>query len=628
MCGIAGFLNFDFNNSYFDQVNSIQQHRGPDAQSSYQNENLKLYHQRLSIIDMSDDANQPFEKDGLVIVFNGEIYNYRALRKGLSDEGVSFSTSSDTEVLLELYRSKGADCLNDLEGMFAFAIYEKRSKNLFLARDPFGIKPFFYYSNGNNFAFASELKTLVKAPGVDKEINLNSLTSSLNYLWIPGNKSMFSAIEKLPAGYYASVSPQGVFELIQYYKPSTLISFSNESEAIDAIDYALQNSVKRHLEADVPVSAFLSGGLDSSLLSVLAHKHQPLSTYSIAIAQKDKRIEQMPDDAKYAKQLAKEHGFDHHEIQIDPSITEELPHMVYQLDEPIGDPAAINTYLLSKAARDNGVKVLLSGMGADELFFGYRRQMATLLALKYQNVPKPIRSLVNATANALPVKIGNKGIKPVRWAQRFLTFANLSPADAYQRSYSYYDSNELSDLFTGDVTSQTNELVSSHRSLFNEAYGDNDYINKMCFTDMHYFMQGLNLTYTDRASMAASVEVRVPFIDKEVVELALAIKGSLKFKNRTQKYLLKKVGERHLPKNIIYRPKASFGAPIRSWISGSLSPMVHDLLNSDSIKDRGVFNPTFVENLIKDDKEGKKDNAYQIYQLLTTELWFKNFVDS
>ena len=177
------------------------------------------------------------------------------------------------------------------------------------------------------------------------------------------------------------------------------------------------------------------------------------------------------------------------------------------------------------------------------------------------------------------------------------------------------------------MTSQTNELISSHRSLFNEAYGDKDYINKMCFTDMHYFMQGLNLTYTDRASMAASVEVRVPFIDKEVVELALAIKGNLKFKNRTQKYLLKKVGERYLPKSIIYRPKASFGAPIRSWISGSLSPMVQDLLNSDSIKNRGIFNPTFVKKLIGDDKAGKKDNAYQIYQLLTTELWFRKFVD-
>ena len=288
MCGIAGFLNFDFKDPYFDRVNIIQQHRGPDAQSSYQNENLKLFHQRLSIIDISNAANQPFEKDGLVIVFNGEIYNYKSLRKALQNRGVSFSTTSDTEVLLELYRIYGSDCLDDLEGMFAFAIYDKRSRNLFIARDPFGIKPFFYFTKGTKFAFASELKTLIKAPEVSKEINLSSLTASLNYLWIPGNHSMFSSIEKLPAGYYANVSPEGIFDLKHYYKPSTLIRYYNEGESIEVIDFALQNSVKRHLEADVPVSSFLSGGLDSSLLSVLASKHQSLSTYSIAISQKDK----------------------------------------------------------------------------------------------------------------------------------------------------------------------------------------------------------------------------------------------------------------------------------------------------------------------------------------------------
>jgi asparagine synthase (glutamine-hydrolysing) len=627
MCGIAGFLNFDYNDSYFDSVNTIQYHRGPDAQSSCQHENVKLFHQRLSIIDISDAANQPFEKNGLVIVFNGEIYNYRNLREGLLKQGVSFLTTSDTEVLLELYRIKGADCLDDLEGMFAFSIFELQTKELFLARDPFGIKPLFYYSEANKFAFASELKTLVKAPGIERNLNYESLTASLNYLWVPGNETMFKGIRKLASGTYAIVKPNGRLETKQYYTPSTLIKLSNENEAVEAIDIALQNSVKRHLEADVPVSAFLSGGLDSSLLSVLAHQHQPLSTYSIAISQQDKTVEQMPDDAKYARLLAKLHGFDHHEIQIDPSITDELPNMVYHLDEPIGDPAAINTYLISKAARYNGVKVLLSGMGADELFFGYRRQMATLLALQYQQVPKPIRSVINSVTNSLPVKIGNMGIKPVRWAQRFLTFANLSPSDTYQRSYSYYDSKNLNSLFTADVSEYVNNIANSHRALFNEAYASDDYINKMCYTDMHYFMQGLNLTYTDRASMAASVEVRVPFIDKEMIDVALAIKGDLKFKNRTQKYLLKKVAEKYLPKEIIYRRKASFGAPIRSWISGSLSPMVQDLLNSDSIKNRGIFNPTFVEKLIREDKEGKKDNAYQIYQLLTVELWFKQFMD-
>ncbi len=623
MCGIAGFLNFDYAHSYFEKVNQIQQHRGPDAQSSFQSENVKLYHQRLSIIDITEAANQPFEKDGLVIIFNGEIYNYRILRENLRQQGISFSTSSDTEVLLELFRLKGASCLDDLEGMFAFCIYDKQSKTIFLARDPFGIKPLFYYSKGNQFAFASELKTLTKIPGIDKTLNFNSLTASLNYLWIPGNESMFQEIQKLPPGNFTTIDIKGNFHLTPYYSPSNLITFSHEQEAVDILDEILQKSVTRHLEADVPVSAFLSGGLDSSLLSVLAHKQQPLSTYSIAISQQDKKVEQMPDDAKYARILADKYGFVHHELEINPSITDELPHMVYHLDEPIGDPAAINTYLISKAARDNGVKVLLSGMGADELFFGYRRQMATLLALKYQQAPKFLRNIFGKTSNALPVKLG----KHVRWAKRFLTFADLAPADAYQRSYSYYSSNELNRLVNDDITAQVKSLYQKHNAVFNEYFAPKDFINKMCFTDTQYFMQGLNLTYTDRASMAASVEVRVPFIDKEVVNFALSLNGNLKYKKRIQKYILKKVAERHLPHNIIYRPKASFGAPIRSWISGALSPMVGDLLNVDSIKKRGIFNPTFVEKLIKEDKQGKKDNAYQIYQLLTTELWFQRFVD-
>jgi asparagine synthase (glutamine-hydrolysing) len=627
MCGIAGFLNYDFNHSFFDEVNTIQYHRGPDAQDSFRHENIQLYHQRLSIIDISEAANQPFKKDKYIIIFNGEIYNYKSLRQTLIEEkGILFRTSSDTEVLLELYRSKGPNCLNDLQGMFAFAIYNLESRELFLARDHFGIKPLFYYSNSRQFAFASELKTLIKAPGIKKDINYLSLTSSLNYLWLPGNATMFNGINKLPPGSFAVITNEGEMALKSYYEPpQTTVDYS-EADAIAELDEILCNSVSRHLEADVPVSAFLSGGLDSSLLSVLAKREQPLSTYSIAISRDDKRIEQMPDDAKYAREVANKYGMDHHEILINPAVAEELPHMVYHLDEPIGDPAAINTYLISKAARENGVKVLLSGMGADEIFFGYRRQMATLEAMKYQKMPGLFKGLVGNITNMLPVRIGNKGIKTTRWAKRFLSFANLPPSEAYQRSYSYYDKASLINLLTNDATNDIDEMYLAHQRIFDRGFED-DLINKMCYTDVQYFMQGLNLTYTDRASMAASVEVRVPFIDKKVVDFALSIPGPLKYKHRKQKYLLKKVAEKYLPKNIIYRPKASFGAPIRSWISGALEPMVNDLLSSDSISNRGLFNPNEIRDLIKSNKEGKADNAYQIYQLLTTELWFREFVD-
>ena len=627
MCGIAGFLNFDFENPYFDRIHEIQLHRGPDAQHSFEHENLRLYHQRLSIIDISDAANQPFIKDEFVIVFNGEIYNYKRLRKKLIDSfGVDFRTTSDTEVLLELYRHKGSDCLDDLQGMFAFAIYNKKTNVLFLARDHFGIKPLFYYAHSNQFAFASELKTLVKLPGIKKTINFSSLVSTLNYVWLPGNESMFEEIHKLPPASYAVITSNGSYTIKQYYRPQTSAYIYSEQEAADHLDEVLGQSILRHLEADVPVSSFLSGGLDSSLLSVIANQHQKVSTYSIAFNEQDKKVEQMPDDAKYARQLASKYGLDHHEILIEPSITEELPKMVYHLDEPIGDPSAINTYLISKAAHERGVKVLLSGMGADELFFGYRRQKATLYALRYQQLPQGFRGLTTAMTNMLPVRVGNMGIRPVRWAKRFLSFANLPPSEAYQRSYSYYDKSRFNELFSRDVTAEVNKMYSAHQQIFEEAY-PNDIINKMCYTDLHYFMQGLNLTVTDRASMAASVEVRVPFIDKEVVNLALSISGNLKFRKGQQKYILKKVAEKYLPHNIIYRPKASFSVPIRSWISGAMEPMVMDILNSETVKKRGIFNPGFIEQLVRNDKNGKADYAYQIYQLLTIELWFREFMD-
>lgn len=300
--------------------------------------------------------------------------------------------------------------------------------------------------------------------------------------------------------------------------------------------------------------------------------------------------------------------------------------MVYALDEPIGDPAAINTYLICKAAREKGVKVLLSGMGADEMFFGYRRQKALLIASRYKRIPGALRTMILGVSRLLPLRLFGKGIRLTRWARRFLSFASLPEEEAYMRSYSYYDVKELQALFHDDISNNYEALRRQHAGLFQSAYKD-DLINQTCYTDIHMFMQGLNLTYTDRASMAASVEVRVPFIDKEMITLAMQIHGSLKYKNGESKYVLKKAAERVLPKEIIYRPKASFGAPIRSWISNELRPMVDELLSEENIKKRKLFNYRFVKKLIDEDRRGASDNAYRIYQLLTVELWLRQFTD-
>ncbi len=629
MCGIAGFLNYpDKLEPFINSIAQIQRHRGPDHQAVWRTEGIALCHQRLSIIDLSEEANQPMCKNGLTIVFNGEIYNYQELRQNLRTQfQVSFNTNSDTEVVLESYRLLGVKCLDTFKGMFAFAIYNEQNSSLFVARDPFGIKPLFYTAKGDQFYFASELKTLIQIPGFEKNINHKAMVAAVNYLWLPETECMFERVYKLKAGNYLIREANSEINTKIYYQPQREVIDRSLADTRDMLDESIKASVKRHMVADVPVSAFLSGGLDSSLISVLAQKHNPkLSTYSINILEEDQKIEQMPDDAKYARSLAKEFGFDHHEVTITPSITEYLPKMVYHLDEPIGDPAAINTFIISDEARKRGCKVLLSGMGADEIFFGYRRQMATLLAQKYQRLPRGIQKAAKWGAYKLPVQIAGRGFKPGRWAQRFTDFASLPMSQAYMRSYSYYDQEKVGSLLNQSVEMEMSDLVTEHDELFNAFYAG-DTINQMCQTDIKMFMNGLNLTYTDRASMAASVEVRVPFIDRDVIELAMSISGEYKFYGKQQKSILKMVAEQYLPKKVVYRPKASFGAPIRSWISGSLKDMVGDLLCERNLRKRDFFNHAYVNQLIDDNKRGRKDNAYQIYELLTIELWLQNFLD-
>jgi asparagine synthase (glutamine-hydrolysing) len=628
MCGLAGFIGFNDNEHLSQQANVIQSHRGPDHQATWSDDHISLAHQRLSIIDLSERGNQPLQKDNLLIVFNGEIYNYQELRKELEEAGgIEFKSDSDTEVVLEYYRLHKEACLDKLIGMFAFAIYDVVSKSLFIARDHLGIKPLFYFFDGKRFAFSSELKTLLAIPEISLTINSKSLISSLNYLWVSGNETMFNGCFKLPPAHYIELHVDMELKMSQYWSLRDGNGSRNESKVIEELTKIIDESVDRHMVADVPVSAFLSGGLDSSLVSVLAARiNKNLSTYTIAISQKDKKIEQMPDDQKYARQLASLHHFDHNEILISSMIVDLLPKIVRTLDEPIGDPAAINTFLICEAAKKKGVKVLLSGMGADEIFGGYRRHKASLLSLQFKKLPKGFQKLVSSIVQHLPVKIGNRGIRFTRWAKRFLEFASMPFESAYMRSYSYYSREELGELLKDNYSNEINKIYNEHAEIFNSKF-KGDLVNQMCNTDLHLFLLGLNLTYSDRASMAASVEVRVPFVDKKVIEYAMTIAGDLKIKGGVSKYILKKVAEKYLPREIIYRPKAPFGAPIRSWISDELKPMVDDLLGEDAVKKRGIFNYGYIKKIIDEDRMGVRDNAYRIYQLLTIELWFREFFD-
>lgn len=631
MCGINGLISFSDSKKFINLMNEAIKHRGPDAEGEWFSRNVTLAHRRLSIIDLSSLANQPFIKDGLVIVYNGEIYNFLKLRDKLLKKGIKFRTRSDTEVVLELFRVYGVESFNMLLGMFSFCIYNTEKQELFLVRDYFGIKPLYYtVIRDKKLAFSSELKALTVLPEIRREINPKAIVSCINYLWIYGNESIFKGVKKVPPAHYMYIHIHNErldIKIKRYWELKIQNLPNSENQLKERLKELLEESIRGHLIADVPVGGLLSGGLDSSLIAVIAKRfNSNLSTYTISISEKDKKVERMPDDNVYAKKVSKIFNINHKDIPIKPDAIKFLRQMAYILDEPVGDPAAINTYLICKAAKDRGIKVLLSGMGADEIFGGYRRQYATLLAQDLNKMPLFVKNTIKGMLNFFPVRIGRCGMKRVRWGRRLFSFVDMPIDLAYMRSYSYYSREELYKLFNYELNDVVDSIYQEHKEIFYKIKEFDD-INKMCYADINMFMPGLNLTYTDRASMAASVEVRTPFIDKNLIEFAMSIDGRFKISRNISKYILRKAASDYIPQEIAYRPKASFGMPIRAWISRDLKELIDDVLSDDNIKKRGLLNPRFVRRIIDDDRKGREDNAYRIYQFLTMELWMRRYID-
>jgi asparagine synthase (glutamine-hydrolysing) len=494
---------------------------------------------------------------------------------------------------------------------------------LFLARDQLGIKPLYYLARGGAVVFASELKAITGTIGPELEIDAGSLVASMLYYWVPDQRCSIAGVEKLQPGTCAEVRPDGTVRIEQYWN---IAEVAAEAAAGDPVDLGavIEDSVAAHLVSDVPVSTFLSGGLDSSIVTVLARRHnREIDAYTITFRPEDQRLEAMPEDAVYARKVASEYGVQLHEIAIDPDVTEMLPRVVEALDEPIGDPAAVNTILICDAARAAGAKVLLSGMGADELFGGYRKHLACVAAARYQRWPRPVRSMVRPTVDRLPVAVGSRGIRPTRWAKRFLTFAELSEEPAFRRSYTLYDPAGLERLVGADLSAHVAEVTEQHRGVYEDSALP-DHVNRMCLADARMFLPGLNLAYTDRASMAASTEVRVPFVDVDVVRAAFSHPGSAKIRHGAGKVALKNAAAQWLPKEIVHRPKASFGAPIRAWISRDLRGLVDDVLVHGELISDGVLRDAPVRELIAEEHAGREDRAKQIWQLLSLELWYRH----
>lgn len=630
MCGINGFVSVapsgDDDYALVNRMNRVISHRGGDYQAVQSVADGALGHCRLSIQDLTSAGHQPFVKDDYVLVFNGEIYNFKALAQSL--DGVEWISGTDTEVLLEMWRRYGASCLTQLRGMFAFAIYQHSTAELYLCRDFFGIKPLYYHHNGSQLFFSSELKAISDVAG-PLSMNPGAVAESLLLCWIRDSQCVFHGVQKLQPGQLLCWKA-GQIQLKTYWQPSTLLQAAPVKRSvlgtIDELDLVLQQSVQSHMVSDVPVSAFLSGGLDSSLLVAMARQHAAqLSCYTIRFSDADQRFEKMADDHFYAQKVAKEFGLPLHTIEVKPDLAKLLQQVVYHLDEPIGDSAAINTFLICQAAHQAGVKVLLSGMGADEIFGGYRKHAACLYAGQYRRLPSVVRRGIGAVVERLPAASAEQGFRLTRWAKKFLSFANLPEDEAFLRSYSYYSPAELAEICLFDSTQHLSELQRSHAATYQQARAQRGPIDAMCYTDVTHFMVGLNLHYTDRASMAFSTEVRVPFIDREVVECGFSIAEALKIKSGQQKYVLKKVAERWLPKDIIYRPKSPFTLPLRAWIKHDLRGMVADyLLAEDGLAGRGLIRPSFLTRLVDEEQSGLQDHAQKIWHLLTLEQWLRN----
>ena len=632
MCGIAGIIGHG-NRAVIERMSALLSHRGPDDSGYFEAaESLVfLIHRRLSIIDTSSAGHQPMvdAERKLTIVYNGEIYNYRELRQELTSQGHVFTSHSDTEVLLRLYAIDGERMLKRLNGIYAFSIWDDHRKRLFAARDALGVKPFYYVEGSNWFSFASEIKALLAIPDVSAEINPEALYSHLIYLWSPSPATILKQVKKLPPG-HALIVREGVVErLWQHYDPpcsAPLVSMEWKESASELHD-VIGAAVRRQLVSDVPVGSFLSGGLDSSLVTSFAAealRPAPFESFTIDLDMPHAKEEGFADDLPYAEMVAASQGVHLNRVRVGPEMVDLLPKMIYHLDEPQADPAPLNTYLICQAARKAGIKVLLSGAGGDDVFSGYRRHTALELEKYWIWLPSAVRSAIAAVSGRM--------YKRSPFLRRFSKAFAFAAAAEDARLVSYFfwiDPVTGRDLLSrefrqGLSTSQAFQpLIEALERLPDAA----PRLNKMLYLEEKFFLPDHNLNYTDKLSMACGVEVRVPLLDPAVINYAAQLPIHFKHRGLTGKWLLRKAAERRLPRQAIYRPKSGFGAPLRRWLHVELHDFMRDILSESSLRRRGMFNPEAIQALINEDRAGSVDGAYTLFAVMCIELWCRTFLD-
>jgi asparagine synthase (glutamine-hydrolysing) len=625
MCGISGFYNYrsgePANEAILQAMLQSIYHRGPDDEGRYRDGSMAMGMRRLSIIDVAG-GKQPIEnEDGsIIVVFNGEIYNYREVREQLVQRGHTFVTASDTEVIVHLYEDFGEECVHHLRGMFGFSVWDKRHRRLFVARDRLGIKPLYYTDNGTRLVFGSEIKSLLYYPDVEARPDLDGLSNFLSLKYVPAPQTMFAGIQALPPGYTLTCDERGI-RLRQYWD----LSFVNEhdghtteAEYEEQLDHLMREIVRMHLVSDVPFGAFLSGGVDSSTIVALMSEflNEPVKTFSVGFTGEGSEYSELP----YAHIVSKHCHTDHHDIFIGPqdfmNLTEKV---IWHLDQPIADEACLANYMVAELASRH-VKMVLTGEGGDELFAGYARYPGERMSPLFRHIPLALRGMMMAT---LPRIAGLRRPKLALYA-----LCHSDEVTRFLNWFPLFNSDMKAALLSPSLKAQLNGVTSREVFAYHLAKTNaTNPINRMLYVDTKLWLPDDLLARGDKTSMATSIEGRVPFLDHKLVEFAAALPTELKLKGFVRKYLLKRVSAKLLPEIIIKRKKEGFPIPIAVWLRREVRPYIRDILSPESIQRRGLFQYAVIEKLLDEHESGFADHGDKLWSLLSVELWYRRFID-
>jgi len=626
MCGIAGRYNYltgaPVASAVIGGMTDLLAHRGPDGDGVWTHGPVGLGHRRLAVIDLSPAGRQPMLSmdRSLTITFNGEIYNFQELRRELEARGHAFQTRTDTEVILAAYRQWGADCLSRLKGMFAFAIWDADARTLFLARDRVGKKPLHYLLDRDGLAFASEPKAFLADPAFTPAVDLNAVSAYLSYQYVPSPMSAFKGVHKLPPAHYLMVR-DGKIQIERYWKLSyARKQTTDEQTAKDELLERLRDAVRQRLISDVPLGAFLSGGVDSSLVVALMAQlsDSPVKTFSIGFD------EQEFNELPYARLVAQRYGTDHHEFIVRPDAAEIFDKLVWHYNEPYADASAIPTFYLSQLARRH-VTVALNGDAGDENFAGYRRYITPARARRFDRMPAGFRHVARSAANAAPAPRRSNSLmyRGRRWLRRL----SDTPAGRYSRSVMIFDRDLKSEVCAPAFLASADAGAGMLLERTFDASDATDFVDSMLDYDVNYYLSDCLLVKVDIATMAYGLEGRSPMLDHEFMSFAATLPSSLKLRGATTKYILKQAARTLLPAEIIDRPKKGFSVPLGRWFRGELRDLSRDLLLDGRMAQRGYFKLPVIERLLDEHSRGAAHWEDQLWSLVMLESWHRMFID-